>query len=129
MKFLSIISILIFVIFSCNSHEKKEGTEPIINEAVLDGISKRTDPYYIVAEFTVGVIQITGVLQEGLEGMACYIISEEENWYISSTEENLNYLYGNKITVEGEGVIIWRIKKHQELRNVKLIEVHNRMDI
>ena len=139
MRFISFINILlILVIFSCNSHEKKESTEPIMNEAVLNGLLKRpeiTPPVYDKIT-KLGVIQITGVLHERTEGMACYIISEEENWYILSKEDNFNYPYGIKITIEGEGTISerrlyasFKPHKHHTLRNVKLIEVHNRMDI
>ena len=138
MRFISFINILlILVIFSCNSHEKKESTEPIINEAILEGLLRRPDhPPKSFETTKLGVIQITGVLHEGTEGMACYIISEEENWYILSKEDNFNYPYGIKITIEGEGTISeqrtyasFRPYKHHTLRNVKLIEVHNRMDI
>ena len=141
MRFISFINILlIFVIFSCNSHEKKESTEPIINEAILEGLLRRPDhPPKSFETTKLGVIQITGVLHEGTEGTeggACYIVSENDTWYILSKEDNFNYPYGIKITIEGEGTIFdrryhasFRPRKHQELRNVKLIEVHNRMDI
>jgi len=138
MRFISFISILlILVIFSCKSHKKKEGTEPIINEAVLNGLLKRPDhPPRSFETTKLGVIQITGVLHEGTEGGACYIISENDTWYILSKEDNFDYPYGIKITIEGEGTIYdellhasFKPRKHQELRNVKLIEVHNRMDI
>jgi len=132
MRFISFICIFFILIsFSCRSQDNKDikKGESNLNDYILD-FAKRTPPLMFDLKTTeLGIIQITGILNEEIEGEAYYITSENETWFILFTEENLNNLYGKNITVEGEGFLIGTVRTKRELRKAKVLEVHDRVDI